>query len=494
MVKCRNSGVFAKLEQLSKITKSNLQENRDATVSPNAARPTLNSVLPAPAVAVALVQAAATSSAKLVADDVLLTKPSPTAKSLDYLFDGDEDLVCTSKDTRAAVEVDNTSSSSENRTENTKITKKRKLRFGDEDSEGESDFEDVHYAKKFRASSQDSTLASSATSVTIAPGMKCKRQEDNFWQQIRVTKTKTANTTFIQHPSALFNGKAGCYQNTVLHILSSIPAFATLAMEEPVRGAKGGIAPAFSKMMREMLCNKSDKPIDTKAFQKASGEVFGSEYNGRSQQDADEFLLNLVQQLQKELPDTKLAMQFKAAFVRKANCIKCGVVKEIIDSDLSLVLPMNAARQVSMSDILKEQIDDTSDFEYRSCDSCNSTGNFMTNTMAASKLMRSSPSFLKINIPRHDPKGSQAKNRTKIHLPRECSFLSESGETLRYELVAATGHDGRTPGNGHYMVLRKIENKWFQCDSAEYEGVKRMMEPGFDHKNTHFNMCLFKKS
>jgi hypothetical protein len=417
----------------------------------------------------------ATCSEEPHADTVVLIKPSPSSIPLANMFDDDEDIdiIDNSKTLGANVKTSTKASSSP--------VKKRKLPFGDDDSEGDSDFEGHGAAKKAKASDVDAAASS-----------KYKSGKD----AIKPAETNLASTTIVKPASALENGPSGCYQNTVLHLLSSIPAFAAMGTEKPLKSAKAGIAQAFSRMMQKMLQKTSAKAIDTSIFRKACGDFLGSVFNGKTQQDADEFLCTLVDQLQRERPDLKPAAELEAQFVRKAKCGKFGVIKEIDEMLAPLVPQMNATRPVSLNSLLEKQIDDTSAFTHRSCKKCKFTIRFETNTKAARLTMRSTPPFLKVMISRFDPNGkSPAKNRTKVVLERECSFLSESGETVRYELVAAAGHDGRTPERGHWIALRKIENKWFQCDSAGdgSGGVKTLERREFDSKNTHVGICLFKK-
>jgi ubiquitin C-terminal hydrolase len=340
---------------------------------------------------------------------------------------------------------------------------------------------------------QKSGLASAGTDTTASK--KRKHEEDASEAQVLAKKPKVGNnnSTIVGHPSELVNGKAGCYQNAVLHLLSSIPAFVALGKEEPLEGAKAGIAPVFAKMMRQMLNNKDESVIQTKAFRRTCSEIFGMQYNGQTQEDADEFMMMLVEQLQKERPDLKLAAQFDVEFVKKANCDKCGAAKEIAESSLSLVIAVNASKAADFNKVLRKQLRDTSDFEYRSCEACNSKGAFNTDAATATQRMRSTPAFLKVAIPRHHPDGLDSKNRTKVDLPKHCVFLDEIGNALRYKLVGAMGHDGRKPTQGHWFSLRKVDGKWFQCDSAEFHGVESMRGPDFNQKGTQVSICLFKR-
>lgn len=238
--------------------------------------PVIDGVLPAPAACAA--QATATCSEEPLADRVVPIKPSPSSIPLANMFDDSEDvdIVDNSKNIRANVETSTKASSSP--------VKKRKLPFGDDESEGDSDFEGHRAAKKAKASDVDAAASS-----------KCKSGKD----AIKPAETNLASTTIVKHASALENGPSGCYQNTVLHLLSSIPAFAAMGTEKPLKSAKAGIAQAFSRVMHEMLKNTSGKAIDTAIFRKACGDFLGSVFNGKTQQDADEFLCKLVDRLQR---------------------------------------------------------------------------------------------------------------------------------------------------------------------------------------------------
>jgi uncharacterized UBP type Zn finger protein len=278
----------------------------------------------------------------------------------------------------------------------------------------------------------------------------------------------------------------------VLH-LSSIPAFVALGKEEPLEGAKAGITLAFAKMMCQMLNNEDESAIQAKAFRRTCSEAFGMQYNGQTQEDADEFMMMLVEQLQKERPDPKLAAQIDVDFVKKANCDKCGAVKEITESSLSLAIAVNARKAADLNKILRKQLNDTSDFEYRSCETCNSRGALNRDAATATQRMRSTPAFLKVAIPRQHPASLDNKNRTKVDLPEHSDFLDEIGNTLRYKLVGAMGHDGRKPTQRHWVTLRNVDGKWLQCDSAEFDGVESMRGPDFNQKGTLVSICLFKR-
>lgn len=158
---------------------------------------------------------------------------------------------------------------------------KQNLPFGDDDSKRESDFEDERPAKKSKASS-----------AATASGSERKAQRD----AVKPAMTKPPSTKIFKQPSALKNGKAGCYQKTVVHLLSSIPAFAAFDIDTSLENAKADIAPAFGKMMRLMLNNSSGAEIDTADFKEACGheEVLSEVFDGKTQQDADEFFGKLI--------------------------------------------------------------------------------------------------------------------------------------------------------------------------------------------------------
>lgn len=87
-------------------------------------------------------KAVARSHKAALASSMFPAKPLPSATSLDSMFDDENDVgrVYSSEGDKSGVETSNHASAAP--------SKKRKLPFGDEDSEGESDFEDLHRSDK----------------------------------------------------------------------------------------------------------------------------------------------------------------------------------------------------------------------------------------------------------------------------------------------------------------------------------------------------------
>lgn len=87
-----------------------------------------------------------------------------------------------------------------------------------------------------------------------------------------------------------------------------------------------------------------------------------------------------------------LEAQLKQANVRQAECANCGAVKVVKDTLEALKPQLNSRSCVSFKSLLEKQIDNTSDFEVRSCDECNVQGKFKTSVKAA-RLLGSTATF-----------------------------------------------------------------------------------------------------
>ena len=358
--------------------------------------------------------------------------------------------------------------------------------FGDIEDEGEDEF--TYQPNHGTASSGTSSVSpqldvfstsasnfSSDTSGSVSPPKKFKLGPKNI-------------------PSTLTNGQQACYQNAALQMLASIPAFATMGNAQPHKGAEEGIAAPFSALMHYM---RNDKRLDTTLFQKRCGLVLGTQYDGSTQEDAHEFLLLLVQQLQKERSDLLLSAQFSATFVRKSICLTCKRGKEFTEGEDSICveLPFNDPEPEHLHSLVKDHMECGTDFQKRECDACRDVGMFDMSRGKSPKRIRVAPAYLRVVIPRDDPKGGSAKNRTKVDFGGQLRLKTEgiNGVWVEYDLIAAVGHDGRTPHHGHFVSLRKVGGKWYHCDDAELNGVKVAQAPRFASKNTHVSMCLYKR-
>jgi len=105
--------------------------------------------LQAPEASAVRAKAAAKPPEAALASMVLSTKPLPSPTSLDSMFDDEKDVgrVYDTEEKKSSVETSSKASSSQ--------SKKRKLPFGDDDSEGESDFEDLRRSEKPKTSAVD---------------------------------------------------------------------------------------------------------------------------------------------------------------------------------------------------------------------------------------------------------------------------------------------------------------------------------------------------
>jgi uncharacterized UBP type Zn finger protein len=215
------------------------------------------------------------------------------------------------------------------------------------------------------------------------------------------------------------------------------------------------LLPEFSDIMRQ-LSSTDERGITINAFSfhQTCGALLtssdGQPMNGETQQDAHEFILKLLHQLNKEQPALGLDRLFAAHFVEQQVC-QCGATKSFTEENSNFPIP---ARLEGMSfdfeTLVAEYLQDDSKFaEYR-CEKCGESGRWSPEDDWRSKRMAQTPEYLIANVPRGSwqVEGDEMKKiklTNKVTPPMEkISFPTADGGTVDYHVLAMIEHRGET--------------------------------------------------
>lgn len=234
-------------------------------------------------------------------------------------------------------------------------------------------------------------------------------------------------------------------------------------------------------------------------------------FRGYSQQDAQEFLSQLLDKVQTELDDLcymknyrdVVADTFQGELVSEVTCQSCGHKCQTYEPfmDLSLEFPARYQRNSPNGKIasnvchITEMLSHFTKPEYLegkvyACDSCNSrrkrpnTSPKIYTEIKKQLLLSKLPHILRLHLKRF--RWSKGNHREKIatHVSFEnflnmkpfClpQTLTENGQTqFLYKLSAIIIHHGQGFGSGHYTAFcwSKEANSWIHCNDTRVQQV-----------------------
>ena len=217
----------------------------------------------------------------------------------------------------------------------------------------------------------------------------------------------------------------------------------------------------FVDIMHWMNMPKS--PVYTYLWNRACGKMLGEQFDGQTQEDATDYLNNLLQTLQEELGPTQVIEGlFQGVFEERRQCRNCRRPKTKLSHGVDVEIP-EALQETSEPILLEERIEaaiqDVTGFDMLSCDNCGqkSWASLEGPTCWMGKRLRSPPKYLKIIVPRERHRQlstaradgivevtlEQSKINNLVILPKDpIEFPTVHGQVVRYELFGVIRHLG----------------------------------------------------
>lgn len=213
-------------------------------------------------------------------------------------------------------------------------------------------------------------------------------------------------------------------------------------------------------MMTQLSADQGEAlKINPFVFQQVCGTMFtGNEdqpMNGETQEDAHEFIMKLLHQIQKEQPELDIRKLFATQFAEQQVC-RCDTPKMFSEEANSFHIPefmqprgpKSSLRTITFGDLIKAYTKDASKFADYRCEKCGEVGKYSRKDGWEGKRMTQSPEYLIANVPRGQVRywgdgTEKIKLMNDIEPPlKKIHFPSVDGGDINYHMVAMIRHQG----------------------------------------------------
>ncbi|XP_022323402.2 ubiquitin carboxyl-terminal hydrolase 44-like [Crassostrea virginica] len=223
-------------------------------------------------------------------------------------------------------------------------------------------------------------------------------------------------------------------------------------------------------------------------------------FKGHAQQDAQEFLCELIEKVQTELCDLDLfdavSDMFQGQLVSQVKCLVCGNISKTREPfmDLSLEFP-DRYQFTSLNARIAQDICHVTEMLYKfteeetlegkiyRCEKCNarrkSKSTNSTFTEAQKRLLlKKLPPVLRLHLKRFRWSGRNHREKicTQVAFDEVLDIEPfcdksemEGGESYQYNLMGVIIHHGRGFGSGHYTACcwNSEANSWINCNDSK---------------------------
>nr|XP_022323402.1 ubiquitin carboxyl-terminal hydrolase 44-like [Crassostrea virginica] len=223
-------------------------------------------------------------------------------------------------------------------------------------------------------------------------------------------------------------------------------------------------------------------------------------FKGHAQQDAQEFLCELIEKVQTELCDLDLfdavSDMFQGQLVSQVKCLVCGNISKTREPfmDLSLEFP-DRYQFTSLNARIAQDICHVTEMLYKfteeetlegkiyRCEKCNarrkSKSTSSTFTEAQKRLLlKKLPPVLRLHLKRFRWSGRNHREKicTQVAFDEVLDIEPfcdksemEGGESYQYNLMGVIIHHGRGFGSGHYTACcwNSEANSWINCNDSK---------------------------
>ncbi|CAD8171262.1 unnamed protein product [Paramecium pentaurelia] len=282
----------------------------------------------------------------------------------------------------------------------------------------------------------------------------------------------------------LQNPKYYCYMNSALQCLLSIRELNDSLLKQQKQSNKK-FTMAYQDLLRLVQSSIPGSAISVEKLQ----NMCLNKFKYSQQQDAHEFLLYLLSEIQQELvgknkyqkeefqnaleawdvyrsrnPDI-ITDLFAGQIASKSHCLKCKEISEGFDPILDLNLPLSKyyiPREFKLQDCLQNYFKEEQINDAWKCDKCQ----FVNKSVLRKIQITQTPKYLILHLKRFTQFPKSQKITDEVTYPEILDikqFCAENVEYTKYTLKGVISHMGQLNG-GHYVAYAQRQNTWYHFD------------------------------
>ena len=253
-----------------------------------------------------------------------------------------------------------------------------------------------------------------------------------------------------KHFAGIYNSGASCFVNSVLQVLCHSNPFISLIM---CYSEKNKFLNELVKITGNILWSNS-KAINIQGFYDMWNQM--TNIKTTAQQDANEFILKLIEIIGKELPEDK----FNKVFNGRIKTIIKGQGKRVEKTEKLGIMPLDLDKSIVKAlQVLGSEESISYTFE----------GDSDQKPATISKLIEELPQLFIVQLKRFSydyDRQRRIKNRAKTDITETFKFMDKT-----YELSALVMHKGSAE-SGHYTSSILFNGSWWFCNDDEITKTK----------------------
>lgn len=278
----------------------------------------------------------------------------------------------------------------------------------------------------------------------------------------------------FREPSGLINVGHNCYMNVVIQCLAFTPGFKNfcLTMPNAMYNANNDgpfFLDSFAHIFSLMNGSKSICPD----WLITDSQYINPIYKPPYQQDAHEFLINLLDKFDQECraalfnnnrdaskniinqPSTMISNMFYGKISTKVRCKKCNYSNDEVSTFSDISIPIHTYNSVETA--INKMLSFTSDEVDGKCEKCD-----QANCVIASKNIIQYPLILIVTLMRFDNQCRKIDDYLEYQ-----KFITVGENKIKYQLYAMIIHEGRMINHGHFIsYVMDSKETWYKVNDV----------------------------